>query len=89
VVLFLFPVLGLRYDSLFLTGGPRLLGGPARLLASYAGLKLSKNSRPPLSSSPLPCGRKRLQRYNLFSFPQAFFHFFFQKFFSPLIISIL
>ena len=47
VVLFFFPVLGLRYDSLFLTGGPRLLGGPARLLASYAGLKLSKNSRPP------------------------------------------
>ena len=31
-------------------------------------------SRPPFSQ-----GRKRLQRYNLFSFPQVFFYFFFQK----------
>jgi hypothetical protein len=66
---------------LFLTGGPRLLGGPARLLASYAGLKLSKN-RSPFFPTSFPQGRKRLQRYNLFPFRQAFFVFFFKNF-SP------
>ena len=36
--------------------------------------------RLPFSLTPLPYGRKRLQRYNLFSNRQAFFHFFFKNF---------
>ena len=89
VVLFLFPVLGLRYDSLFLTGGPRLLGGPARLLASYAGLKLSKNCSTFPSYCPSSVWSKTAAKVQPFFILASLFSLFFQKFFSPLIISLL
>ena len=80
VVLFLFPVLGLRYDSLFLTGGPRLLGGPARLLASYAGLKLSKNSRPPFSLPLFRVVENGCKGTTFFHSSKPFFTFFSKNF---------
>ncbi|MBO6027112.1 MAG: hypothetical protein J6P73_07685, partial [Bacteroidales bacterium] len=73
--------LGLRYDSLvpYRAAAPSRRGRPT--FASYAGLKLSKNFRP-TPRLPFPQGRKRLQRYNLFPYWQAFSQLFFKKF-SP------
>ena len=86
---FLFPVLGLRYDSLFLTGGPRLLGGPARLLASYAGLKLSKNCSTFPLCFPSSVRSKTAAKVQPFFILASLFSLFFQKIFSTLIISLL
>jgi len=74
---------------LFLTGGPRLLGGPARLLASYAGLKLSKNSPTFPSHFPSSVWSKTAAKVQPFFIPPRLFSLFFQKIFSPLIISLL
>ena len=59
---------------LFLTPGPPRGG---RSFASYAGLKLSKNSAPPFFPSLLPWGRKRLQNYSFFLYVQLFSQLFF------------
>ncbi|MBR4148026.1 MAG: hypothetical protein IKU00_09120, partial [Bacteroidales bacterium] len=82
VVLNLFPVLGLRYDSFAVPyrAGPRHQGAPRSTLASFAGLKLSKNCIPAFQSSlPFSHGRKRVQRYYIFHYTQHFLQLFFIK----------
>ncbi|MBR4147109.1 MAG: hypothetical protein IKU00_04365, partial [Bacteroidales bacterium] len=78
-----FPVLGLRYDSFAVPyrAGPRHQGAPRSTLASFAGLKLSKNCTPAFQS-PLPFshGRKRVQRYYIFHYTQHFLQLFFKYF---------
>ena len=63
-----FFLLGLRY-VLVPYPATRASRRTSRTLASFAGLKLSKNLVPtPIPSFPLSRGRKRVQNYNLFPY---------------------
>ncbi|MBO6027547.1 MAG: hypothetical protein J6P73_09925, partial [Bacteroidales bacterium] len=81
-----FSSLGLRYDSLvpYRAAAPSRRGRPT--FASYAGLKLSKNFRP-TPQMPFLRGENGCKGTTFFIIGKLFRNFFFQKFFSRLIIS--
>ena len=76
VVLFFFPVLGLRYDLCSLPTR-RASRRNRRTLASFCWLQAFKELSAPSSLLPLPQGRKRLQNYSFFPYAQAFSQLFF------------